>query len=98
MIGGLQYQTRTRLDIKNAIRIVVRFQDYPKAYHYATIKRIFRYLKGASDYGIGYDKLSDFTLVGYNDVDWVGSMDYRKSTSGIEFFLGGRLVSWLSKK
>ena len=41
---------------------------------------------------------SDFTLCAYTDVDWAGSMDDRKSTNGGAFFLGGRLVSWLSKK
>ena len=59
---------------------------------------IFRYLKGTSNYGIWYDRGNDFTLCAYTDTDWAGSMDDRKSTSGGAFFLGGRLVSWLSKK
>ena len=50
MIGGLQYLTHTILDIENAVRIVARFQADPKEYHYATVKRIFRYLKGTYDY------------------------------------------------
>ena len=87
-----------RPNIANVVGIVTRFQDDPKEYHYATTKRIFRYLKGTSSYGIWYDRWSDFTLCEYNDVDWVGHMDDRKSTSGGEFFLGGRLVSWMSKK
>ena len=32
------------------------------------------------------------------DVDWAGSVDDRKSTSGGAFFLGKRLVSWKRKK
>ena len=44
-----------------------------------------------------YDRSNDFTLSAYNNADWVGSMDDRKSTSDGVFFLGGRLVSWLSK-
>ena len=32
------------------------------------------------------------------DVDWAGSIDDHKSTSGATFYLGGCLVSWLSKK
>ena len=32
------------------------------------------------------------------DVDWVGIIDDRKSTSGGALFLGKRLVSWTSKK
>ena len=46
MIGGLQYITHNRPDIENAIGIVARFQADPREYHYATVKRIFRYLKG----------------------------------------------------
>ena len=34
----------------------------------------------------------------FPDVDWAGSIDDRKSTSGGAFFLGKRLVSWASKK
>ena len=30
--------------------------------------------------------------------DWEESIDDRKSISGGAFFLGGRLVSWMSKK
>ena len=62
------------------------------------VKRIFRYLKGTPKFGLWYDKYNDFTLCSYNDVDWVGSMDERKRTSVGAFFLGGILVSWLSKK
>lgn len=34
----------------------------------------------------------------YTYVDWAKCVDYNKSTSGGAFFLGDRLVSWLSKK
>ena len=98
MIGGLQYLTHTKLDIENVVGIVARFQADPKEYHYVVAKRIFKYLKGTFEYGIWYDRSSNFILCSYTDEDWVGSMDDRKSTSGGAFFLGGRLVSLLSKK
>ena len=85
--------THRRIDIANAVGIVARFQDDPKEYHYAKIKRIFKYLKGTSSYGIWYDRLNNFTLCAYIDVDWASNMDDRKNTSGGAFFLGGRLVS-----
>ena len=34
----------------------------------------------------------------YTVADWAGDIDDRKSTSGGEFFLGKRLVTWTSKK
>ena len=55
-------------------------------------------MKGTSNYGIQYDRSSDFTLSAYSSVDWGGNIDFRKNTNGGVFFLGGRLVSWLSKK
>ena len=98
MIGGLQYLTHNKPNIANFVGIVAIFQAGPREYHYVEVKRIFKYLKGTSDYGIQYDRGNDFTLCTYTDADWVGDKDGRKSTSGGTFFLGGRLVSWLSKK
>ena len=43
-------------------------------------------------------KNGKFELRAYTNVDWNGSLDDRKSTSGGAFFLGDRLVSWTSKK
>ena len=98
IIRGLQYLTHTRPYIENAVGIVASFQVDPKECLFAIVKRIFWYLKGTSNHGIWYDRSNDFTLCAYIDADWVGNMDDRKSTSGGAFFLGGRLVSWLSKK
>ena len=62
------------------------------------IKRIMRYLKGTQDYGLWYKIGGNLDLKVCTDVDWVGSIDDRKSTSGGASFLGERLVSWTSKK
>ena len=67
---------------------MARFQANPKEYHYATVKRIFRYLKETSDHGIWYDRNSDFTLCTYTNADWAGDRDDSNSTSGGAFFLG----------
>ena len=63
-----------------------------------TIKRIMRYLKGTKYYGLWYKLGGNLALKEFTDVDWAGSLDDRKSTSGGAFFLGKRLVSWTSKK
>lgn len=98
MIGGLQYLTHTRPDIANVVEIVARFQVNPKETHLIAVKKIFRYLKGNIDFGLLYDKNNDFTLKAFTDADWAGCVEDKKSTSGGAFFLGNRLVSWLSKK
>lgn len=62
------------------------------------IKRTLRYLKGTENHGPQYKKSGKFELKVYTDVDWAENIDDRKSTSGGDFFLGRRLISWTSKK
>ena len=62
------------------------------------IKRTMRYLKGTKDYGLWYKKGGTLDLKAFTNVDWAGSVDDRKSTSGGALFLIKRLVSWTRKK
>ena len=62
------------------------------------IKRIMRYLKGTTKYGLWYKNRGNLDLKEIIDVDWARSVDDRKNTSGEAFFLGKRLVSWTRKK
>lgn len=62
------------------------------------VKIILRYLKGTEDYGLWYKLGGNLDLKVFTNVDWVGNIDDRKSTSGGAFFLGKRLESWTSKK
>ncbi|GJY71250.1 retrovirus-related pol polyprotein from transposon TNT 1-94 [Tanacetum coccineum] len=48
IIGSLMYLTASRPDIMFAVCACVRFQVTPKTSHLHAVKRIFRYLKGAS--------------------------------------------------
>jgi hypothetical protein len=81
-----------------AVGLVAWFQDAPKETHVKVVKIIFKYLKGTLDFDLWYSRGEYFTLTTYTDVDWVGNVDDRKSTSGGAFFLGNNLVSWLRKK
>ena len=98
MIGSLLYVTASQLDVMQAIGQVARFQAAPKESHIIVIKRILRYLKGTTEYGLWYPKGNNLIIQAFTDADWVGSIDDRKSTSRATFYLGGCLVSWLSKK
>lgn len=40
-----------------------------------TVKRIFKYLRGTSDYGLWYPYRGNFYLQVLVDVDWVGNVD-----------------------
>ena len=98
MIGSLLYLTTSRPDIMYATCLCARFQADPREPHLIAVKRIFKYLKGTMNLGLWYPRDSDFKLIGFSDADFAGCKIDRKSTSGSCQFLGGRLVSWFSKK
>ncbi|XP_063946055.1 secreted RxLR effector protein 161-like [Daucus carota subsp. sativus] len=98
MIGSLIYLTASRPNIMYATCLCVRFQADPREPYLVAAKRIFNYLKGTINLGLWYPRESDFKLIGYSDVDFAGCKIDRKSTSGSCRFIGGRLVSWFSKK
>jgi hypothetical protein len=62
------------------------------------MKRIFRYHKGTKEFGLWYPKGKHLSLISYTDADWAGCIDDQRSTSGVVFYLGECLVSWLRKK
>ena len=66
---------------------------YPKADHWMAAKRVLRYVKGTSDYGLLYSRSSHPKLSGFTDSDWAGSVDDKKSTSGYVFSLGSDAVT-----
>lgn len=69
----------------HVVCLFARFQANPKENHVKAIKRIFRYLKSALDYGLWYPKGNDSDLSAYTDNDLVGCVDDRSSTSGGSF-------------
>ncbi|XP_058732873.1 uncharacterized mitochondrial protein AtMg00810-like [Vicia villosa] len=98
MIGSLLYLTASRPDIAFTIGVCARYQAKPKLSHINQVKRILKYVNGTCDYGILYSHGCEPILSGYCDVDWDGSADDRKITSGGCFFLGNNLISWFNKK
>ncbi|GJT98945.1 copia protein [Tanacetum coccineum] len=98
MIGGLMYLTASRPDIAFATFVCARYQARPTVKHLKEVKRIFRYLRQSYNMGLWYLKDSGFELISYSDADHARCKDDCKSTSiGLQF-LGGKLVSWSSKK
>ncbi|KAJ9553055.1 LOW QUALITY PROTEIN: hypothetical protein OSB04_017100 [Centaurea solstitialis] len=98
MIGSLWHLTASRPNIMFSTCICARYQAYPKESHLNAMKRILRYLKKTPSLGLWYPLHSSFDLVAYTDSDYGGCQVDRMSTSGSCQFLGGKLVSWSSKK
>jgi len=98
IVGALQYLKFTRLDICFAVNRVCQYMHAPTDSHWAAIKRILRYLKGTASYGFHITRGTSFSLHGFTNVDWAGSIDDRKSTGGYLVFFGQTPISWKSGK
>ena len=61
MVGSLIYLTASRPDIMFSTYICARFQDDPIESHLIEIKRIFKYLKGTPNLGIGILEILDLS-------------------------------------
>ncbi|GKE65510.1 hypothetical protein Tco_1519671 [Tanacetum coccineum] len=92
------YLTTSRPDIAFATFVCARYQARPMVKHLKEVKQIFRYLRQSYNMGLWYPKDSGFELIAYSDADYAGCKDDCKNTPGGLQFLGGKLVSWCSKK
>nr|XP_016488511.1 PREDICTED: uncharacterized mitochondrial protein AtMg00810-like [Nicotiana tabacum] len=95
IIGSLLYLTASRPDIVFNVGLCARFQSSPKESNLKAAKRILRYLKGTHDPILYYLSRDNFDLIGYAGA---GYLVDRKSTSGMDHFLGSCLISWGTKK
>nr|KYP32233.1 Retrovirus-related Pol polyprotein from transposon TNT 1-94 [Cajanus cajan] len=101
VVGALQYATITRLEISFSVNKVCQFMSYPLAHHCSAVKRILRYLKGTTSWGLHLQPASSsssLSIHAYCDADWASDLDDRRSTFGASIFLRPNLVSWWSKK
>eukprot|EP00253_Pinus_taeda_P009653 PITA_09653 len=92
----------TKPYIIHAVGVLSRFMSKQGKEHWTTMKWVFRYLCGNSDYGLCYQGRPRLNRVldihGFVDADWAGDLDQRRSTSGYVFNLCRSAVSWMSKK
>ena len=73
--------------------VCARYQANPKESHMIALKRIIKYVKTTTNFGMWYSKDTNDVLAGYSNVDWAGNADDRKSTWGGCFYVGNNLVS-----
>ena len=98
IVGALQYLTFTISNICFAVNRVCKFMHAPTDSHWGAVKRILRYLRGTTTYGLHITRSSSFALHGFTDADWAGSTDDCKSTSDYLVFFGQTPISWKSSK
>jgi hypothetical protein len=102
-VGSLMYaMVCTRPEIAHAVGVLSRYMSKPGKEHWTIVKRVFRYLRGTTSYGLcyqgrpGLDRVLD--IHGFVDADWAGDLDHRRSTSGYVFNLFGGAISWMRKR
>ena len=99
LIGSLSYIAQvTRPDISFAVAKLGRFASNPGVSHWTAAKRVLRYLKGTSDYGLHLSSKTQEPLSAFVDADWAGDRDDRKSCTGYCLTLGGNAVLWKCAK
>ncbi|XP_043805250.1 secreted RxLR effector protein 161-like [Manihot esculenta] len=98
LVGSLLFLTSTRPDIMFSASFLSRFMNSPSNSHFMAAKRVLKYLKGTSNYGLLYSNNENAKLEGYVDSDWASSVEDMKSTSSYLFSLGLGYFSWISKK
>ena len=68
MIGSLLYQS-SKPDISYSVGVCARYQANPKEFHITVVKRIIKYIKSTSNFGVWYDKDTNDVLARYFDAD-----------------------------
>ncbi|CAB3252424.1 unnamed protein product [Arctia plantaginis] len=98
LIGALMLlAVCTRPDITYAVNYLSQFNTNYNIEHWKAAKRVLRYLKGTSDYGLVYER-TGLPLFGVVDADWGGNTVDRRSYSGFAFILAGAPISWEARK
>jgi len=89
-------------NIAHAVGVLSSFMSKPWKEHWTTMKSIFRYLHGTSDYGLCYQGIPGLERVldihVFIEADWVRHPDQRIYTSGYVFNLFRGARSWMSKR
>lgn len=95
VVGSLLYLvTCTRPDIAHAVSMASR-TGKPTMIHWQRLKRILRYLKGTTNFGIRFRGGQESPeLVGYSDADYANDPITRRSTSGYCILYAGGPLAW----
>lgn len=103
-MGSLMYLTAIRPDMMFVVSLISRYMENPTELHLQAAKKVLRYLKGTTGFGIFYKKGGDDgiffergggddELIAYTDSDYAGDLEDRKSTSSYVFLLSSGAIS-----
>ena len=92
------YLIATRFDLMFIVSLISHCMACPTQQHFATAKKVLRYLKGTIDYGVFYRKGGVSDLNGLTGSDYARDMEDSKRTSDYVFMMSGEAVAWSSRK
>ncbi|XP_060183299.1 uncharacterized mitochondrial protein AtMg00810-like [Lycium barbarum] len=98
VVGSLQYLCLTRPDISHAVNLLSQFMQAPNTEHFQAVKRILRYVRGTSNYGLKLPARPPLRLYGFSDADWGGCTLTRRSTTCYSIYLSANCIFWASRK
>lgn len=99
IVGKLRYAANTvRFDISHIVLKLSRHLANPKVKHMVEAKRVLRYLKGSSSFGLVYEHGNHADLTAYCDADFAADVEtHSRSITGAIILYGGSPVCWKSK-
>src|SRR5690349_18905602 len=99
-VGSLLYlMVATRPDLGFAVGAVSQFNSAFGDIHWQAVKRILRYIKGTTHFGLCLGGEGNKVVhQGYADADWANDPATRPSLTGLLMTLGTGAFSWQSKK
>ncbi|KAI3503168.1 hypothetical protein L1887_31605 [Cichorium endivia] len=99
LVRSLLYLTTTTPDLMYGVSLISRFMARPKLSHWMAAKRLLRYLKGTTKFGVLYKRgVHNGNFVAYTDNNYAGDLDDGRSTYGYVFMMKSGAISWSSKK
>ena len=98
-VGALLHlMVATRPDIAYAVQAVSQHMTNYRDVHWKAVKRILRYLKGTSSYGLCLGGSKPHNLKFFADADWANDTFSRKSITGYFMTLGTGAFAWKCQK
>ena len=97
VVGCLIFaQVCIRPDVAFTVGVLCRLMSNPGLIPYQAVKKVFMYLQGTKDHMLTYRCTNSLDIVGYNDADYKGCVDDKKSIIGYIFVMAEGVVSWRS--
>ncbi|PKI52216.1 hypothetical protein CRG98_027391 [Punica granatum] len=98
LMGRMLYLTITRLELSYPVHVLSQFMQCPRQPHWDAAIQVLRYLKQNPGRGLLFKRPSTLSLTAYCDSDWATCSQSRRSVSGYFISLGGRPISWKTKR